>query len=175
MGLKDRQHIFRLIETIYKFRSDRGAVHISATYDANSMDSMLIIHGGKWILGEFLRIAWNQDRDIVAGVIEQLVQLEISLIHHLDGKPLVLVKDISAPDEVLLLLYQTTNNRLSRSELRLYASRQKPNTLKVATTRLVEDRDIRVADDDDLVLTPKGQKRVMERILPKLGPTSTSR
>jgi hypothetical protein len=59
LGQKDRLHITKAIDTVYKFRSDRGAVHISPTYTADYMDSMLVVHVGKWILAEFLRLAWN--------------------------------------------------------------------------------------------------------------------
>lgn len=40
---------------------------------------------------------------------------------------------------------------------------------KGAITRLIADRDVRVAGMDDITLTPKGQKRVMEKIIPKVG------
>ncbi|WP_096603080.1 hypothetical protein [Calothrix sp. NIES-2100] len=64
-----------------------------------------MLHASKWIFAEFLSLVWNQDRKVVAETIAQIVQLEHSIIHELDGKPLVLSRDISATDEVLLLLY----------------------------------------------------------------------
>jgi hypothetical protein len=170
LGSKDRHHIAKAIELVYKFRSDRGAVHISPTYDANYMDSMLILHAGKWILAEFLRLAWNRDRNEVAQVIAQIVQLEHSLIHELDGKPLVLAKEISAPEEVLLLLHHASTNRLSRSEIREYAANQKPSTINMALTRLIQGKEIRPVGEGEVALTPLGKKRVIENILPKLAP-----
>lgn len=167
---KDRYHISKVIEVVYKFRSDRGAVHISPEYTANYMDSMLVIHAGKWMLAEFLRLAWNQDRKIVAETIAQLVQLEHSLIHELDGKPLVLSRGIKAPEEVLLLLNHATNNRLSKDELCAQAPLQKPNTIKTAINRLIISKDIRLVTGEEVALTPNGQKRVMEDILPKFSP-----
>jgi hypothetical protein len=169
LGSKDRHHIAKVIEVVYKFRSDRGAVHISTEYTANYMDSMLVLHAGKWIFAEFLRLAWNQDRETIAEIIAQLVQLEHSIIHELEGKPLVLVKDISAPDEVLLLLYHASNNRLSRAELREQAANQQPENVTVAISRLIKNKDIRPISDE-VALTPKRQKRVIEQILPKLTP-----
>lgn len=105
LSQKDRYYISKSIEVVYKFRSDRGPVHISPLYTANYMDSMLVIHIGKWIIAELLRLAWNQDKQVIAEVIAQIVQLEHSLIHELDGKPLVLAKGVSAPEEILLLLF----------------------------------------------------------------------
>lgn len=167
LQVKDRNHVAKTIKLVYKFRSDRGAVHISPIYTANYMDSMLMVHAGKWVFAEFLRLAWKQDRKVIAEIIEQLVQLEHSIIHELDGRPLVLAKGVSAPDEVLVLLYRAPNNRLSRAELRSYAYNQKPATINVAVSRLINSRDVRPADNDEVALTPIGQKRVLNVILPK--------
>ena len=104
--------------------------------------------------------AWRgTDRDTVAEVIAQLVQLEHSLVHELDGKPLVLARGISAPDEILLLLYRAANNRLSRTELRVYAQQKAP-TVNTAIARLIKDKHIRPAGDTDVALTPTGMKYV---------------
>ncbi|BCL37114.1 hypothetical protein [Nostoc sp. MS1] len=170
LGSKDRYHLAKVIEVVYRFRSDRGAVHISTEYTANYMDSMLVLHASKWIFAEFLRLVWNRDRKIVAETIAQIVQLEHSIIHELDGKPLVLAKDISATDEVLLLLYHATNNRLIRAELREYAAGQNPQNVNVAISRLIKSKDIRPVAEDEVALTPNGQKRILELILPKLTP-----
>src|SRR5262249_47392377 len=134
---KDRYHLAKVIEVIYKFRSDRGPVHISPIYTANYMDSMLVLHAGKWLLAEFLRLAWNSASDIIADVIAQLVQLEHSMIHELDGKPLVLAKNVSAPDEILLLLNHAPNNRLDRSALREQAANQRQENINTAISRLI--------------------------------------
>jgi hypothetical protein len=167
---KDRDHLSRVIRMAYKFRSDRGAVHVSPTYTANFMDAMLILHAGKWLLGELLRLAWNKDRDTVAAVIAQLVQLEHSLVHELDGKLLVLARGISAPDEILILLYSAAGNRLSRAGLREYA-RQKPQTVNMAISRLIKDKYVRSVNDGDVALTPLGQARVLQTV-PKWTPTT---
>lgn len=170
LGSKDRYHLAKVIEVVYGFRSDRGAVHISTEYTANYMDSMLVLHASKWIFAEFLRLVWNQDRKVVAETIAQIVQLEHSIIHELDGKPLVLARDISATDEVLLLLYHAANNRLSRAELREQAVGQNPQNVSVAMSRLIKNKDIRPVAEDEIALTPNGQKRILEQVLPKYTP-----
>lgn len=164
----DRLHIAKVIDVVYKFRSDRGAVHISTTYTANFMDSMLVLHSGKWMLAELLRLALKKDRETVGEIIEQLVQLEHSLIHELDGKPLVLAKKISAPYEVLVLLNHASGNQLTRSQLREYATGQSAQNVNVAISRLLSDKDIRAVDENTVALTPKGQQRVLTEIMPAL-------
>lgn len=167
---KDREHILKVIDTVYKFRSDRGAVHISPIHDANFMDSMFVLHAGKWLLAEFLRIAWNRDQRLIGQVIEQLVQVEYSFIHELDGKAKVTIKGISAADEILLLLQNAPSNRLSRADIRAFAEDQKPDTLNKAIIRLNDEKTIRIAADGDIALTQVGQSRVMTSILPKYSP-----
>jgi hypothetical protein len=164
---KDRDHICRVIATVYKFRSDRGSVHISPIHTPNAMDAMLVLHAGKWIFAELLRIAWVGDRKIVGETIAQLVQLEHSIIHELDGRPMVLVKDISAPEEVLLLLNHAPNNRMSRQELRELSIGKKPQNVTMAISRLITSKEIRDAGNGEVALTPLGQKRVMNELISK--------
>ncbi len=86
----DRRHFCKAIRLVYKFRSDRGAVHISTEYTANEMDSVLMLHVGKWMFAEFLRLAWTKDRTVIAETIADIIQLEHPVIHEVDGTPLVL-------------------------------------------------------------------------------------
>lgn len=170
LQMTDRRHMAKAIELVYKFRSARGPVHISPRYSANQMDAMMVLHVGKWILAEFLRLAWKQDQEVVADTIAQIIQLEHSIIHELDGKPLVLVRGIQAGEEILLLLNHAMGNRLSRSDIHEQATNQKTATLNAAMNRLVELKETRVVADDEIALTPLGQKRVIEEIIPKYAP-----
>lgn len=170
LNVKDRHHIAKTIGVVYKFRSDRGPVHISPTYTANEMDSVLVLHLGKWILAEFLRLAWNKDVNVIADTIARIVQLEHSLIHELDGKPLVLAKGISAIEEVLLLLNHAPGNRLRRETLRDQATHQKASNVMVAVSRLLKDKEIRTVGTDEVALTPLGQARIINEIIPKWNP-----
>jgi hypothetical protein len=163
----DRRHFCKAIRLVYKFRSDRGPVHISPIYTANYMDSMLILHVGKWMIAEFLRLAWTADKQIIADTIAQIVQLQHTLIHELDGRPLVLASGIAAADEILLLLNHAAGNRLSRASIRQFAPLQKAPTLNAAITRLVANREVRQEDNGDVALTPRGQHRVMNEVIPK--------
>jgi len=166
----DRRHFCKAIRLVYKFRSDRGPVHISPIYTANYMDSMLVLHVGKWMFAEFLRLAWTADKQVIADTIAQIVQLQHTLIHELDGRPLVLASGIPAADEILLLLNHAPGNRLSRSAIREHAPLQKAPTLNAAITKLISDRQIRQVDNGNLALTPLGQQRVMQEIIPGHGP-----
>ncbi len=82
------------------------------------MDTTLVIFTVKWMLGEFLRLAQGLNREEVVKLIEDIVQIEHPLIHELNGKPLVQSTNLSAPEEVLVLLQYATGGSLSADQLR---------------------------------------------------------
>jgi hypothetical protein len=164
----DRRHFCKAIRMVYKFRSDRGPVHISPEYTANEMDSILMLHAGKWMFAEFLRIAWNKDRKVIAETIADIIQLEHSLIHELDGTPLILDHTVSAPEEILLLLNHADGHKLPKDKLTTLAKNNTESSVSVAISRLTKSNEIRTNGvAGGLALTPKGQKRVIEKIIPK--------
>ncbi len=163
---KDRSHIERVIGVVYKFRSDRGVVHISKDYTANNMDAMLVLHACKWLFAEFLRLAWEEDRKTIAETIAQIVQIEDPLIHVLDGAPLILDPEVSGPEEVLLLLNHAPTNRLTESDLYEQIANNTRDNVRKAVDRLKDSNEIR-RTENEIALTPRGRKRIMEEILPK--------
>jgi hypothetical protein len=165
----ERTHICKAIGLVYKFRSARGSVHISPIYKADYMDSMLMVHAGKWIFAEFLRLVWKKDKTVIAETIAHIVQLEFSLIHELDGVPLVLHSGISAPSELLLLLNHADGHKLPKDELMTQAKNNKPKSLTVALSRLLKENEIRYTKTPgEVALTPKGQNRVVQKIIPSI-------
>jgi len=165
----DRLHMTKAISLVYKFRSSRGSVHISPVYSADFMDSMLMVHAGKWILAEFLRLAWTKDKALIAETIAQIVQLEFSLIHELEGVPLVLDENVSAPVEILLLLNHADGHKLTRDQVTAQCKNNTSAAVATAITRLMRANEIRSTPTaGEVALTPKGQKRVIEKIIPGL-------
>jgi len=168
LDYKDRDHFCRVLSTTYKFRSDRGVAHISSTYTANLLDATLIGAAVKWMFAELLRLAWKKDRNELASIIETIVQVEHPLIHELDGQPLVLTDQLSVPEEVLVLLRHSSSKRLTRDELKqwIHAS---PSAISTAISRLCDSKQTRIGERGEIAITPLGEKRVRENIVPKLG------
>src|ERR1700730_6041763 len=107
------------------------------------MDAIFMLHAGKWIFAEFLRVAWNQDRKVIAETIADIIQLEHSLIHEIDNLPLILDEKVSAPEEVLLLLHHAAGHRLQRDVLVKLAKNNTDNALNTALSRLSKTNEIR--------------------------------
>jgi hypothetical protein len=51
----DVVYVARVLRMIWKFRSDRGIAHLSASYNANQMDSRLMAEMVRWCMNESLR------------------------------------------------------------------------------------------------------------------------
>lgn len=163
----DRNHFCLIVEITYKFRNQRGIAHISPTHNANHLDAMLVIANVKWMFAEFLRLAWNKDRNEVASIIEAIIQLEHPLIHEVDGQPLVLTTVLNTAEEMLVLLQHSLNGSLTRSELK-QAVHKDPSTISKAINRLDDEKKLRFNTAGDILITPLGRKQVYEEILPKL-------
>ena len=168
ISAKDRSHLIRVMDLIYEFRSDRGVVHISSIHNANQVDSMLVIHTAKWLLSELIRITSGVDDRAAGEFVSRLGQMEHPIVHEVDGRPLVLVTGLTAAEEILLLLNHTDQFRLPPSELSSLVSHIKRTTVASALKVLSESRQIRKGTNGDWVLTPSGQGRVLESIVPKV-------
>ncbi len=90
------------------------------------------------------------------------------MIHELDGTPLILDQTVSAPEELLLLLNHAEGHKLPKEQLTKLAKNNTDSSITVALSRLTKNNEIRVTGAfGELAITPKGQKRVIEKIIPK--------
>lgn len=162
-------HIDRVIRIIYKFRSDRGAVHIDPDYTANHLDSKLVLENCRWVISEFLRVFWTADRRQVAAAIRRIVQYDVPVIGVYDGCPLVQRVDCSAEEEVLILLHHAGEEGMSRTEIGRAVPRAAPIVTR-ALTALVSPgrRQIVKLQTGNFRLTDIGISRVLTELADKL-------
>lgn len=119
-------------------------------------------------MAEFLRIVWQKDIKTINETIAQLVQIEYSLIHELDGKPFVLSTKVTAKEEILLLLNHSPSNCLSKEQIKEQAPLLSPQSINGAISGLKEIREVRLTDNGEISITPIGLQRVMQEVVPKL-------
>jgi len=162
-------HICRVLRAIYGFRSQRGAVHISPTYGPNQMDSKLMIESVRWCFNETLRIFWQGDKEAVAKSIREILQFDVPCIGKFDEVLLVQRTDLSAEEEVLVLLHYAGEQGFSRSELGRH-SKFSPAAITTALQKLVSSRirEIVVLTTGKYRLTDLGSKRIRENLADKL-------
>lgn len=171
-ALTDRKqvaHFLKVLQTIYKFRSERGAVHISSTYEPNHMDSKFLIESVRWCMNEFLRVFWNGDREAVAKVIKELLQFDIPCIGKFDDILLVQRTDLSVQEEILLLLHYAGISGHSRTDLGRYCMFSPPRvTEAISFLKSAKVRQITQLANRNFVLTDLGHRRIRNELASKL-------
>ena len=162
-------HMCKVLRTIYKFRSQRGAVHIDPEYSANEIDSSMLISNVRWLMAEILRIFWTADRKEVANTIKEIVHYNVPAVLSVDNKYFVLRTDCTAEEEILLLLHKVGDSGLSRNQIGdsvpLPAS-----TISEAISRLTskKKREVLLKENNTYVLTPNGSRRIYKELSSKL-------
>jgi hypothetical protein len=164
----DALHFAKMLRATYKFRSQRGAVHISPHYTANQMDAKLISECVKWCFSEFLRLYWSDDRDEVAKAIREISQFDVPSIGKFGGKLIVQRVDLGAEEEILVLLHYAGEEGFSRTDIGKYVMASAP-TITRALQKLIgpQTRQI-VRIESGYRLTDLGSKRVLENLADKL-------
>ena len=162
-------HLCKIIRTIYKFRSQRGAIHIDPEYTANELDSTLIISNVRWVMAELLRVFWKGDKREVGRIIKEILRFDIPAVLSMDDRQLVMRTDCTVEEEIIILLHNAGETGMSREEL----GKAIPKAASTITNGLVrlgpaERREVVKKDDGKFILTPLGAKRVREELSEKL-------
>jgi hypothetical protein len=164
---KSALHICKVLRTIYKFRSDRGAVHINPDYTANQLDSLLVIENSRWMLSELLRIFWSGDRQVVAKAIREIIQFEIPAVGRYGEQRLVQRTDCTAEEEALLLLHDAGEAGLTREELGL-SVRKTAGRITQSIQKLERMREIIQLRNGSYRLTDRGTAKVIRELSDKV-------
>lgn len=165
----DAVHLIRVLRTVYKFRSQRGAVHISPHYTPNHMDSKFVTESVRWCMNEILRVFWQGDREKAAKTIRELLQFDVPCIGQFEDNLLVQRTDLTAEEEILVLLHYAGEVGFSRYEIGCYAQ-YSPASVTKALQKLSSPqfRQIIVLSNDRYRLTDLGSKRLREDLADKL-------
>lgn len=168
-GRRTALHLCRVIRTIYKFRSQRGAVHIDPAYTANEIDSTMLIACVRWTMAELLRIFWNGPTSDIASVVKEIVTYEVPAVFTGGDNPLVIRTDLTAEEEIIIHLHQSGSAGMTRSEIGdaiPKASSTISNSL--STLASASRREIVRTSDARYLITPAGSKRVHSELADKL-------
>lgn len=156
-------HLAKVIRSIYKLRSQRGAVHVSATYTANEIDSRLILESVRWLLSEVLRTFVTTEPDKVADTIRSLARFPQPLVRLYGERALLQSTSFTTDEEVLAhLLFSDTG--LSMREL-ISVIPKDPSGVRRAIAKLTSATSRQIALRDSLYLiTDLGVARVEAKI-----------
>lgn len=166
---KSALHTAKVIRTIYKFRSDRGAVHINPNYSANHLDTTLVISNTKWVLSEFLRVFLTTDRNLVENTIRDILEFDLPVIGDFDGQLLVQRTDCNADEEILILLHFAGQNGFNRKQLGQYVQKLAPAiTTSLKKLSSGQERKIIKLKNGNFRLTDIGNRFVLTNLADKL-------
>src|ERR1700738_4405613 len=155
---KSAKHIARVLRTIYKFRSDRGAIHIDPEYSANQLDARLVMDACRWVLSEILRVFWTGDQRQVARAIREILQYEVPAVGSYEGQLLVQRVDCTSEEEILILLFWAGETGISRTNLGRVERRPPPHVTK-AIQSIKKKREVLRLDGTRFRMTDPGTRR----------------
>jgi len=171
-ALQPRQqglHLAKVLRTIYKFRSQRGAIHISPTYKPTHMDSKFLIESVRWCLNETMRLFWSGHKEDAAKAIREILQFDVPCIGTFEGALLVQRTDLTAEEEVLVLLHYAGEVGFSRKELGRCCMKSAPAITTALKNLCAGDyREVLQVSDGSYRLTDLGSKRIREELAEKL-------
>ncbi|MFX1521791.1 MAG: hypothetical protein ACFFCD_17940 [Promethearchaeota archaeon] len=162
-------HLCKVLRTLYKFRSQRGAVHIDPDYTANEVDASMLMANVRWLMAEILRVFWTGNPKKVSAAIQEIVRYNVPAVLSFDDKQLVLRTDCTIEEEILILLHNAGSAGLTRT----YIGKAIPkaaSSISNALARLLGAgrREIVQLASERYILTPNGTRRVHEELGPKM-------
>ena len=166
---QDAIHFAKVIQTIYKFRSARGAVHISPTYTPNHMDSKYLVEAVRWSMNELLRLFWSGNREDVAKTIREILQFDVPSIGVFGDIILVQRTDLKTEEELLILLHYAGEEGFTRTEIGRHLM-SKPPTITQNLQKLCSAtyRQVVFLSSGHYRLTDLGSRRIREELADKL-------
>lgn len=97
----------RSLPALYDVRNNRGVGHVGGDVDPNKMDATFVLTASSWILAELVRIFHSVSPTDAQSIVDSLVERRTPLIWDAGTTKRVLDPQMSAKDQVLLLLHQT--------------------------------------------------------------------
>lgn len=162
-------HIARVLRTVYKFRSQRGAVHITPNYTPSQMDARYVIEAVRWCMMETLRIFWGGDRERVAKAIRELLQFDVPAVGVFEDIILVQRTDLTPEEELLVLLHYAGEQGFSRAEIGRHCLATPPRiTEGIQLLMSPKKRQVIRLSDGRYRLTDLGSKRIRDELAEKL-------
>jgi len=100
----------RALVYLYTMRNKRGIGHVGGDVDANAIDIATIARTADWIVCEVIRINHGLSLEEAQDLVDGISVRELPMIWEVAGKKRVLKEGLKARDQVLLLLYSSSES-----------------------------------------------------------------
>lgn len=171
IGVSDsvRLHIPRTLKLVYDIRNKRDTAHLGDGIDPNLQDASLVVGCMDWVMAELVRLHHGISADQAQGVIADLVTREVPVVQEIAGQP-VLLSDLQARDQALLMLYRAGARGTTLDELAGWLRVGRKDHLKARVQKLDAQRLALVHPTDGrYYITNGGQREVETRRLAQPG------
>jgi hypothetical protein len=154
-----RVYLPRALRIVYDIRNSRDAAHLADGIDPNLQDATLVVSVLDWVLAEFVRLSDRVSADIAQQLVASLVTRKYPVVQTFGNRPKVLRTDLRAGDVVLVLLYHVGTEGATVPELSQWVPTSMTANIR-RTLRTLETKALVHQDDDSVVITRAGEKRV---------------
>lgn len=160
-------HLIKVVRSIYKLRSQRGAVHVSPVYSANEIDSRLVVESVRWVLAELLRLFITSDPNLLTETVQSLARFPSPLIRIYGERALLQSTAFTIEEEVLAHLLFSSEGLVAKEITAVIP--KDPSSVRKSIKRLcsAQLRQV-VAVNDKYQITDLGIQRIEHKIA-KLG------
>jgi hypothetical protein len=157
-----RQKTVPLVRLLLDFRNNRDAAHLGG-FDANSMDTLFVMTSATWILCEFVRVYGGYAMSVAQKIVDGLSVKEYPVIIERDGDLFIARHDLSAKQEVLVLLTRNASAAVEFLEKKVGDSNK--SRFRRNLREMVDDKLIGQAANGDFFIMPRGQSLVTTKSL----------
>lgn len=145
----------RVAISLYTIRSKRGAVHINNEVSPDFIDSTLAVTSCDWIISEFLRLYLTKEQKEVLRIINSIPKIHIPLVEEISGELVILNPEMTAKEQILILLLQRHPKPIQRKDVRRWVKGKSRRQTDRALSDL-ESESLIFETQDGVTLTSKG-------------------
>jgi hypothetical protein len=157
----------RALNFLYTLRNKRGIGHEGGDVDANAIDAATAVRLADWCICELVRLKYAVSLEEAQAICDAVAQRQLPEVWEVFGKRRVLDPDLSYADQVLLLLYSTSDLAIPAEDLAKWTEHSNAALFRRdVLRRLHRSRLLEYDEETQMVaISPKGVDRVESEIL----------
>ena len=162
----ERIVIPRALVFAYTMRNKRGIGHVGGDVDANRIDLAVLSAVADWVVCELIRLYHGLSLEEAQDLVDGISIRRLPAIWEVAGRKRVLRDGLPAKDQVLLILYSSTDSILVE-DLLAWVEYGGMNNFKQKVLKPLHDKRLIEFDreSDCAYLSPKGASDVEKRLL----------
>jgi len=153
----------RVARAMYAFRNQRNIAH-KGTVDPNQYDLRFVLAGAQWIMAEIIRLLAGLSMKDSGRLIEQVQAPVGGLVEDFGDHRVVLRADLSAREELLVLLHSHYPEPVPLRLIISSLNRRNPKTVRNNIRGLWNERLLELSDSDGYRLTTAGFDDAIELV-----------